>query len=78
MTNATTSGNRKAHHAVLAVLRSGELIRNVCLHWQGAAIVRLVSGDTADRCWWTGPANGDLPVESGFGALTHCAVVGSG
>jgi hypothetical protein len=38
-----------------------ELIRNVCLHWQSAAIVPLVSGDTAHRCWWTGPGNGDLP-----------------
>jgi hypothetical protein len=38
--------------------------------WRGAAIVRLVSADTAHRCWWTGLGNGDLPVESGFGALT--------
>ena len=28
---------------------------NVCLHRQGAATVRLVSGDTAHRCWWTVP-----------------------
>src|SRR5207245_11414565 len=28
---------------------------NICLHRQGAATVRLVSGDTAHRCWWTVP-----------------------
>jgi hypothetical protein len=33
-----------------------ELNRSVCPHWQSAAIVPLVSGDTAHRCWSTVPA----------------------